>query len=92
MTHCANLNFGGAGAWRLPTEKELMAAYEHGIYTAPNANWLSKEQMAGAGSSFFWSSTTRSDVLTDAAAVVLNDGNLNWQTKTSILSHVICVR
>jgi hypothetical protein len=88
MTTCGNLSFGGAGAWRLPTQKELMAAYEHGIYTAPNANWLTKAQM---DANYFWSSSTVSYNTTNARIVGLSNGFTYHYGKTDMYQ-VLCVR
>jgi hypothetical protein len=88
MTTCGNLSFGGAGAWRLPTQKELMAAYEHGIYAASNANWLTKAQM---DATYFWSSSTVSSATLTAWAVFLSYGSVANVSKTSV-NQVQCVR
>jgi hypothetical protein len=88
MTTCGNLSFGGAGAWRLPTQKELMAAYEHGIYTAPNANWLTKAQM---DANYFWTSSTQSATTINAWLVTLSFGNTAGMAKTGIYQ-ALCVR
>ncbi len=88
MTTCANLSFGGSGAWRLPTQKELMTAYVHGIYSARNANWLSKDQI---NFRFFWSSTMLSFDENYARVVFLDDGYTFYYPK-SALYQVVCVR
>jgi hypothetical protein len=65
-----------------------MAAYEHGIYTAPNANWLTKAQM---DANYFWSSSTPSNVTTAAWFVRLDNGGTNYDYKTGMVQ-VLCVR
>jgi hypothetical protein len=90
VTTCRTSTFAGAFAesWRLPTQKELMAAYEHGIYSAANANWITKAQMDNA---YFWSSTTLSVDATSAWAGFLNYGTIGNLDKTS-LRQAVCVR
>jgi len=88
MTTCANLSFGGAGAWRVPTQKELMAAYEHGIYSAQNAFWITKAQM---DANYFWASSTQSNGTSNAWLVYLANGYTNNLVKTNP-NQVVCVR
>ncbi len=56
---CFDLTHNGgpaAGIWRLPTQKELLEAYSHGIASAArtDGNWISLENMQ----SRFWSATS----------------------------------
>ncbi len=88
ITICANLSFGGVGAWRLPTKKELMAASEHGIYSAATANWLTQVAM---DTNQIWSSSTVSSVETRAWAGYLDDWDIDYYYKSE-LKGVVCVR
>ena len=58
---CANLTWNGITGWRLPTQKELMEAYIHGIGSAAIANdtWLSLDFQNAYAVAPFWSATTR---------------------------------
>ena len=55
---CNSSFYGGfnAGTWRLPTQKELMSLYEHGLASLASANFMTIATMQGS----FWSSTTNS--------------------------------
>ena len=66
-----------AGSWRLPTQKELLDAYNHGITSAArtDAYWMTLGNMQ----SLFWSSSSSSRWPTGAWVVVLVDGTA-WQT------------
>ena len=59
ITTCNGLTHNGqtAGSWRLPTQKELMDAYNHGITSAArtDANWMT---LANMQSITFWSSSS----------------------------------
>jgi hypothetical protein len=87
METCANLTYNNQTGWRLPTQKELMNAYEHGINTATNANWITS---ADAGNSF-WSSSTYSVSTAAAWGVNLATGNTNSLIMPNSL-RVACVR
>ncbi len=60
VTYCNASTYNGqtAGSWRLPTQKELLNAYEHGISSAASANWMSLVNMRDS----FWSASSRSDI------------------------------
>lgn len=88
ITICDNLTFGGAGTWRLPTQKELMAAYVNGIYSAATEYWASKGKF---GENYTWSSTTESTITTSAWVVFLNSGTTTYFAKDNMLQ-VMCVR
>lgn len=76
---------GGAAKtdWYLPSQKELQQAYIDGIYNA-NASW--------ATTSYFWSSTERSNSPAYAWLVYLNYGYANADTKVTATYYVRCVR
>jgi hypothetical protein len=79
--------YNGQTGWRLPTQKELIDAYNHGIRSAASNNWNTEAAMA----SNFWSGSTVSYNTTNAWNVNLANGyNLSYN-KTYTYS-VICVR
>jgi hypothetical protein len=53
-SYCASLNLNGAGAWRLPTAKELMTIVD---VTKPTAPPIDCAAFPGATATRFWSST-----------------------------------
>ena len=61
---CAGSTYGGyaAGTWRLPTQKELMSIYEHGVTSLANADFIT---LANMNALYFMSSTTYANVSTD---------------------------
>ena len=83
ITTCNDLNHNGLTDWRLPTQKELMGAVEHGI--------ISTQGVMGGGSLDIWSSSTSSDWTIDAYVVSLNMGWTRGSAKAG-LSGVMCVR
>jgi hypothetical protein len=44
-SNCQSLNYNGQTGWRLPTQKELMEAYTHGIRSAARTNWITEAFM-----------------------------------------------
>jgi len=87
---CAGSTYGGyaAGTWRLPTQKELLSLYEHGIVSLVSANFMTLANMQG----LFWSSSTASAGTTSAWIVLLARGeSSNGTAKTTALS-VSCVQ
>jgi len=87
---CAGSTYGGftAGTWRLPTQKELMSLYEHGIVSVVSANFMS---LANMQANYFWSSSTFTTSTTTAWNVGLAHGGTYGTTKTSTL-YVSCVK
>ncbi|MBC7658580.1 MAG: DUF1566 domain-containing protein [Chitinophagaceae bacterium] len=100
IQHCNNLNFGGyATGWRLPTQKELMDAYAHGIRdvgfngagvstgsTNLNANFIADVD------TYYWSASTTSYNTSYAWLVHLSYGaTTNFSTKSPAYL-VLCVR
>ncbi len=45
MCHTSTHNGQLAGAWRLPTQKELLDAYNHGIAGVARTNWITRDDM-----------------------------------------------
>ena len=78
---CASSTYGGyqQGTWRLPTQKELMSQYEHGIISLASANFMTLANMQ----SYFWSSSTVSYSTTDAWYVNLALGYTFGNGKTN---------
>ena len=86
---CDGLTFDGQSDWRSPTQKELMEAYNHGIYSATSAYWLTSAQLSGSS---IWSSTHIGATTTTAWNVNLSTGfqsNVWW---TYVNALVVCVR
>jgi hypothetical protein len=71
IVQCEQFTLNGSSGWRLPTQKELMAAYEHGIVTASNSNWISSSDFVAP----LWSSTTSNETSSSAWVLGLLNGN-----------------
>ena len=69
---CNSSTYGGyaAGSWRLPTQKELMSLYEHGIVSLAGASFMTLANMRN----YYWSSSTASSSTTNAWSVYLANG------------------
>jgi hypothetical protein len=87
INDCDALTHNGQSDWRLPTQKELMDAYNHGIRSAAHANWISEASMA----SHFWSGSTVSHTTLGAWVVDLAVGFTGDVGKVNGLG-VVCVR
>ncbi len=92
MSACSSSNYGGfaAGTWRLPTQKELLSLYEHGIASKVSTDFISLTQMQAA----IWSSsstTGTSGSNPSAWAVVLANGKAE-PTVQSYTLPFICVK
>jgi hypothetical protein len=81
---CDSLNFAGATNWRLPTQKELITAWSHGIRGLQTANYGDFDQ-------YFWSATTFSADTTDAFYIGLGFGSSLYGNKAAG-ADVICVK
>jgi hypothetical protein len=88
INDCDILNHNGQTDWRLPTQKELMDAYNHGIRSAPHANWITEADIAF---NFFWSASSASHATDHAWFVYLDFGDTNYYPKDQPLQ-VVCVR
>lgn len=92
---CEDLIHNGKTDWRLPTQKELLESYIHGIRSVPGSlgtsapNWITETAMAGP----FWSGTSVSYWTPDnsAWAVSLAKGGAFPNSKITPIS-VVCVR
>jgi hypothetical protein len=87
INYCDALNHNGAVDWRLPTQKELLDAYNHGIRSAESNYWIDQTNM----NSNFWSATTDSSGADSAWAMNLANGLTGPVGKISP-SNVVCVR
>jgi hypothetical protein len=54
--NCQNLDHNGVTGWRLPTQKELMEAYIHGIRSAVSINWITQASL----NSWYWTGSSNS--------------------------------
>jgi hypothetical protein len=92
LSTCNSSTYGGyaAGTWRLPTQKELMSMYEHGIASLHSPDFMSLANMRN----YFWSSSTYSpNTPGQAWGVILAYGNTTNYGSTKTNAHsVVCVR
>jgi hypothetical protein len=79
--------YNGQTGWRLPTQKELMEAYTHGIRSAARTNWMTEANM----NNWFWSGSSVSNDSDNAWNVGLANGNSDYYAKAYTLQ-VVCVR
>lgn len=86
-SNCQSLNHNGQTGWRLPTQKELMEAYTHGIRSAASANWMTEAHMTN----YFWSGSSVSDDTSLAWIVSLAYGHTATNLKDDS-DQVVCVR
>jgi len=84
---CNDLDYGGHQDWRLPTQKETMDAYIHGIRSAGMTNWITTTNMTGN----FWTATSYSAVAAQAWQVTFHDGEFSTVIKSATLRYA-CVR
>jgi hypothetical protein len=89
VEYCENLTHDSQSDWRLPTQKELMDAYTHGIRSADNANWLTAAQMDAV---YFWSASSVSNDPGSAWIVNLANGITFYANKDVTGYHAVCVR
>ena len=91
VTTCVGLTHNGqtAGSWRLPTQKELMDAFNHGISSAArtDVHWMTILDMQRV----FWSSSSSALTTSNAWNVVLAHGDAYISGKNSGLA-VVCVQ
>ncbi len=86
-SNCQSLNYSGQTGWRLPTQKELMEAYTHGIRSAARTNWMTEANMNNG----FWSGSSMSLGTTNAWYVNLANGSTSLNLKGTP-NQVVCVR
>ena len=86
---CNSSTYGGypVGSWRLPTQKELMSLYEHGMVSlkAADAAALANLQV------HFWSASTDAQDQTLANSTTLSNGRTSTTSKLTPL-YVVCVK
>jgi hypothetical protein len=85
VTYCDGLTHNGKSDWRIPTQKELMNAAEHGIRSTQSSNFV------GSFAFYFWSGSTTSYSENYAWYVDLAYGYTYVYTKSNT-TNVICVR
>jgi hypothetical protein len=83
----ASGGYNGQTGWRLPTQKELLEAYTHGIRSAARTNWMTEADMY----SNFWSGSSVSYSTGNAWDGYLANGNTGNYYK-SHTNRVVCVR
>lgn len=92
ITTCNGLTHNGqtAGSWRLPTQKELLEAYNHGITSAArtDAHWMTLVDMQQN----YWSSSSHTEYKIYAWFVNLANGYANIHAKHYINLAVVCVQ
>ncbi|MDA9951753.1 DUF1566 domain-containing protein [Oligoflexaceae bacterium] len=87
--YCDGSTHGGYSEWRLPTQKELIGAYQHGIRDL-DSDFTPTDNLENLDTGF-WSSTTVSSVRSKAFVVVLSSGVVtDFVSKTSS-SQVLCI-
>jgi len=93
LEYCADLDlasagYGGKTGWRLPTQKELQAAYTHGIHDLDNDHTATDN--LGDLDQAFWSASTQSVLPSFAWNVYLYYGSTANNDKTGGF-RVLCV-
>ena len=86
---CNSSTYGGypAGSWRLPTQKELMSLYEHGMVSLKAADAASLANLQAN----FWSSSTDAQDPSRANSTTLSNGRTSTTSKVTTL-YVVCVK
>jgi hypothetical protein len=80
--------YNGQTGWRLPTQKELMESYTHGIRSAARTNWITE----GGMNSWFWSGSSQAANRNYAWLVDLAYGFTNNASAKNVTLQVVCVR
>lgn len=86
-SYCDDLNHGGIDTWRLPTQKELMQAYVHGIFDLDDGH--TPTDNLGDLNTSFWSATSESAVSGQFWYLALGSGIVNTATKLGY-NQVLC--
>ena len=84
-SNCQTLSYNGQTGWRLPTQKELMDAYGHGIRSAVSASWITQSGL----NNWFWSGSSNSSSSSNAWGVNLSNGyTLNTSITCGVNAYV----
>lgn len=84
--------------WRLPNVRELQSLVHYGFYnlalpnTAGTGKWLDGDPFTGVQPWYYWSSTSRASLTTNAWNVDMVSGEVNFDPKTTSLFGVWPVR
>ena len=91
ISACSNSTYGGypVGTWRMPSQKEALSAYEHGIMSVASSNFITVLAL-----NVYMFSATTSSTLGYSEAVVVNIalGSSSSMTKSSSTLNSICVQ
>ena len=88
LSYCDNLTYNFKTDWRLPSQKELMEAYNHGLMSTDNStNWITSANFQQS----YWSASSSSTPISNAWNVSLGNGFTSYSTKYATY-RVICVR
>ncbi len=92
MNACYNSSVGSfsSGTWRLPTHKEILTLYTHGIVSIGNSSFFTQAQLQNATG--FWSATTDAEIGGAYAilAYLASGGSSNVTKATT--ANAFCVR
>jgi hypothetical protein len=86
VAYCDGLTHNGKSDWRIPTQKELMNAYQHGIRSTQSTNFVSDFYNP------FWSGSSVASFTAFASFVDLSNGSTNGGNGKDSTFSVICVR
>lgn len=89
LSYCDGVTYNGKNDWRLPTQKELTAAYTHGMASTVGGNWMTLSQMTALP---YWSASTVTQNIIYAWSVYLAEGFTGHNLKNEALYPVICAR
>lgn len=90
LNYCDELVHGGIENWRVPTQKELLLAYIHGIYALDDDFRLDGDHLGDLDLEYVWTSTTKGSLTGQAWAVFLNDGFTRFRPKNSSFQ-ILCI-
>jgi hypothetical protein len=88
INDCDALTHNGQSDWRLPTQKELIDAYNHGVRSAASTNWITAAAMANGS---FASASSVSLNLSSMWGVDLKNG-FTGQGLKFLTNQIVCVR